>query len=163
MNMSINNNRILDIAEKQASEYESFESRYSANSSNKTNTKAKKVNAQKIDKEKKQAMKMEVAAKQSTLLALESKNRGGKNSRKKTARLAFVLSEREQEQEEVPTEIFRIGIKSERVSLKRSMRKPGHGDRSGKVARFVDEYSAGSCKFKSLEYLIDIYENELKE
>lgn len=152
----LNNDNILDNVENQANEYEFFENKFLKNSG----TKAKKAaTTQKMDQEKRQAIKMEVATKKSNLLAQESKNRGGKNSRKKAGRIAFVLSE--EHENEVPTECFNkvVGIKPDRVPLKRSLRKPGHGDRSGKIARFVDEYSAGSCKFKSFEYLIDIYEN----
>jgi hypothetical protein len=107
------------------------------------------------DEEKKQTIKIELAAKQSALLAQPSKNRGGKNSRKKSARTSFVLSENENDNNEfasdMPTDtIPNPNSKPDRVSLKRALRKPGHGLR-GKSVRFSESESCGSGSFEVFE------------
>jgi hypothetical protein len=61
----------------------------------------------------------------------------------------------------VPTELLHTQ-QPDKVSLKRAMRKPGHGAR-GKLMRFSESESTGSSEFKSLEYMIDIYEEELRK
>ena len=157
------NNRILTKAERQADEYELAEEfASSARSGNRqhncTRIKAKRIQQ---EEEKKQAIKIERAAKQNALLAQPSKNRGGKNLRKKSARTAFVLDEQTEVSNQVPTELLHTQ-KPDKVSMKRAIRKPGHGTR-GKMLRFSESESTGSSKFKSLEFMIDIYEEESRE
>ena len=152
------NNNIINKAERQADEYELAEElAWLTRSGNRRQNCTRIKSRRNQEEEKKQAIKIDHAAKQSALLDQPSKNRGGKNFRKKLARTAFILDE----QPEVPTEII-INQKPDKVSLKRAMRKPGHGER-GKMMRFNELDSAGSSNFKSFEYMIDIYEEELRE
>ena len=153
----LDDGRVLTFAENQAEEYELFENMASGKMASGKMVKAKKAAAQKMDQEKKQAIKIELAAKQSALLAQPSKNRGGKNSRKKSARTSFVLSENDNDDDnddasdmptDIPTDNF--SAKPDRVSLKRALRKPGHGLR-GKSVRFSESESCGSESFEVFE------------
>jgi hypothetical protein len=156
INRDISSNSEIDETEREANEYEHLSGLSSEFSSQflggkhsakrRTRIKVKRME----EEEKKQAIKIEQAAKQNALLAQPSNNRGGKNLRKKSARIAFILDEKtdvqdkDKVQDKVPTEfIYKQKSDKVKVSLKRAIRKPGHGER-GKSVRFIESESTGA-------------------